>query len=128
MGFVEDMTKGSLTSVLVGIGAALVAPAVVPALASGLRPLVKALIKGGFQAYGTVKETAAEAGEQLSDLVAEVQVELTEAEKAAVATGVVGAATGGAEVPKKRVRIKKGKEKIGASGAKNVRTDLGGNA
>jgi uncharacterized protein (UPF0254 family) len=112
MGFVEDMTKGSLTSVLVGVGAALVAPAVLPALISGLRPLAKALIKGGIQVYDAAKETAAEAEEQLSDLVAEVQAELTEAEKAVAATGGVGAATGGAEVPKKRVRIKKGKDKI----------------
>jgi len=84
MGFVEDMTKGSFSTVLVGVGVALVASSVLPALASGLRPLVKVLIKGGVDVYDAAKETLTEVGEQVSDLVAEVRAEKTAAEKAAM--------------------------------------------
>jgi hypothetical protein len=78
MAFIEDISKGSVATILVGIGVAVVAPTILPALASGLRPLAKAVIKGGVIIYDAVKETVAEAGEQLSDLVAEAKAELAE--------------------------------------------------
>jgi hypothetical protein len=78
MALFEDLTKGGLSTLLIGVGAAIVAPTVLPALASGLRPMAKALVKGGVVAYDAVKETVAEAGEQLNDLVAEVRAEMTE--------------------------------------------------
>jgi hypothetical protein len=49
---------------------------VVPALAAGMRPLAKAVLKGGITVYDRGAEMFAEAGEQLSDLVAEVRSEL----------------------------------------------------
>src|SRR5262245_50786827 len=58
-----------------GVGVALAAPIVLPAAAAGARPLARALIKGGLLVATTVREMVAEAGEQLSDLVAEVQAE-----------------------------------------------------
>jgi Protein of unknown function (DUF5132) len=75
MALLDDMLKGGLPGVLVGVGVALAAPVLLPAAASGVRPLAKALIKGGFVVAATVREVVAEAGEQLSDLVAEVQEE-----------------------------------------------------
>jgi hypothetical protein len=75
MALFDDMLKGGLPGVLVGVGVVLVAPLLLPAAAAGVRPLAKALIKGGFVVAATVREVVAEAGEQLSDLVAEVQEE-----------------------------------------------------
>ena len=76
MGMFEDMGKGNMATVLVGLGVAMVAPTVLPALASGLRPLAKALVKGGVTLYDAAKEGIAEAGEQVSDLVAESRAEM----------------------------------------------------
>jgi hypothetical protein len=77
MALLDDMLKGGLPGVLVGVGVALVAPVLLPAAATGVRPLAKTLIKGGLIVVETVREVVAEAGEQLSDLVAEVQEERT---------------------------------------------------
>lgn len=78
MALLEDVTKGSMSAVLVGVAAAVVAPTVLPALASGLRPLAKAVVKGGIMVYDALKETVAEAGEQFNDLVAEARAEMAE--------------------------------------------------
>jgi Protein of unknown function (DUF5132) len=75
MALFDDMLKGGLPGVLLGVGVALAAPVILPAAAAGARPLAKALIKGGILVATTVREVVAEAGEQLSDLVAEVQEE-----------------------------------------------------
>ena len=48
MALLED-TLGSLgTAVLIGVGAALVVPALFPAAGAVLRPVAKSLIKGGL--------------------------------------------------------------------------------
>ncbi len=75
MAIFEDLTKGPVP-VLLGLGVAMAAPTVIPALASGLRPLAKALVKGGLTIYDAAKEGVAEAGEQLNDLVAETRAEM----------------------------------------------------
>ena len=62
--------------VVVGVGVALVTPVLVPTLAVGLRSLVKTAIKGGMIIYEKSQEIAAEAGEQMSDLMAEARAEL----------------------------------------------------
>jgi hypothetical protein len=79
MALFDGMLKGGVPGVLVGLGVALAAPVLLPAAATGVRPLAKALIKGGLVVAETVREVVAEAGEQLSDLVAEVQEERTSA-------------------------------------------------
>lgn len=89
----DDGLKGTVPSILVVLGVVLAAPIVLPAVAAVSRPLAKTLIKGYLALADTVKEYAAEAGEQLSDLVAEVK-----AERAAGAAGP-GTATGGGETP-----------------------------
>jgi hypothetical protein len=82
MALFEDITKGPISTVLIGIGVAMVAPAVIPAVASGLRPLAKALVRGGLTLYDAAREGVAEAGEQLSDLVAETRAEMANGAKA----------------------------------------------
>ncbi len=75
MALLDDMLKGGVPGILMGVGVALAAPILLPAAATGARPLAKALIKGALVVADSVKEVVAEAGEQLSDLVAEVQSE-----------------------------------------------------
>ena len=98
MALVDDIIEGFGSSwvptLLVGVGVALVAPAVIPALAIGMRPLAKAVIKGGMMVYDKGAEVFAEAGEQLSDLVAEVRSEL-DATATAAADAAASAATNG---------------------------------
>jgi hypothetical protein len=86
MALIEDMFKGGVPGILVGVGIALAAPILLPAAATGARPLAKALIKGALVMADSVKEVVAEAGEQLSDLVAEVQAERASGSVAAEAT------------------------------------------
>jgi hypothetical protein len=98
MALFDDMVEGFgsswVSSVLVGIGIALVAPVAVPGLAAGIRPLAKAVIKGGMMVYDKGAEVLAETGEQLSDLVAEVRSEL-DATATAAADAAASAATNG---------------------------------
>jgi hypothetical protein len=89
---VEGFGSSWVPTVLVGVGVALVAPVVVPALAAGMRPLAKAVLKGGIMVYDKGAEVLAEAGEQLSDLVAEVRSEI---EATAAADAAASAATNG---------------------------------
>jgi hypothetical protein len=90
----DDLVAGFesswVPSVLIGVGVVLVAPMVVPALATGMRPLAKAVMKGGIMVYEKGAEVLAEAGEQLSDLVAEVRSELDAIAAAAASTATHG--------------------------------------
>jgi hypothetical protein len=91
MGLWDDFVKGNVvTGLAIGIGAAVLAPVVVPILASAAKPLTKAAIKGGLALYESGRETFAEVGEVLEDLVAEAQAELAEERKAAVAAAAEG--------------------------------------
>jgi hypothetical protein len=78
MSLFEDLLKGSWGPALVGVGVALVAPTVLPAVGAALRPLAKGAIRGGVLLYDAVKETIAEAGEQVTDMVEEVRAEVEE--------------------------------------------------
>ncbi|MCG6551635.1 MAG: DUF5132 domain-containing protein [Candidatus Magnetominusculus sp. LBB02] len=72
--------KGNaLSGLAIGIGAAVLSPVIIPILASVVKPLTKAAIKGGIIAYGRGIELAAEIGEVVEDLVVEAKAELVEA-------------------------------------------------
>ncbi len=75
MALLEDGLKGMMPNVLIGVGIALAAPILLPATAAGIRPLAKTLVKGYLAVADSAKEMFAEAGEQLSDLVAEARAE-----------------------------------------------------
>ena len=75
MALLNDAFSSLGGAVLVGIGAALVAPVLFPAAGAILRPVAKGVIKGGFYLADALQEVIAEGGEQLSDLMAEVQAE-----------------------------------------------------
>lgn len=63
-----------IPGILIGV-AAMLAPDVVPKVGRGLRPLVKSVIRAGYAVTERTKETIAEAGEQIQDIVAEVRSE-----------------------------------------------------
>jgi hypothetical protein len=86
MGLFDDVLKGNVvTGLAIGIGAAILGPTVLPVLASVAKPVAKAAIKGGLVLFEKGKETFAEMGEVVEDLVAEAKSELSEAHKSAAA-------------------------------------------
>ena len=82
MGWLDDAFSGWGTTVLVGIGVAVAAPVLLPAIGAVIRPVAKGLIKGGLALADSLQEVIAEGGEQWSDLVAEVKAERTAASAA----------------------------------------------
>ncbi len=66
-------------NMVVGLGISIVVPIAVNLLAPVIRPLARSTLKAGILAYEKGRETVAEIGEVLDDLVAEVQEELQEA-------------------------------------------------
>lgn len=85
----KNLKTGLATAAVVGVGAALieiewipglllgvaamVAPELVPKIGRGVRPFVRSAIKNGYAASRKSREWVAEAGEQISDMVAEVR-------------------------------------------------------
>ena len=81
MAFIEDVFSG-WGGIAVGVGAAIVGPSVLPAVGTAIRPIAKWLARGGLfvsdqvVALGSqIAALAAEATEQVGDLVAEVVAE-----------------------------------------------------
>ncbi|MHC1743836.1 MAG: DUF5132 domain-containing protein [Syntrophobacteraceae bacterium] len=71
------------TGVAVGLGALILIPAVLPVVGSVVKPLAKAVIKGGIILFEKTREVLAETQEVIEDLAAEAKAELS-AERAAV--------------------------------------------
>ncbi len=63
---------------LIGIGVALVAPVVLPALGGMLRTMAKSAIKGGLILSEKGKAMVAEAKESMGDLAAEAKAEIAQ--------------------------------------------------
>jgi hypothetical protein len=66
------------TGLAIGVGALILAPTVVPAVAAILKPLAKAAIKSGFIIYEKGREVLAETMEVFEDLAAEAKAELSQ--------------------------------------------------
>jgi hypothetical protein len=79
------------TILAVGVGAAVLAPLVSPAVAKFTRPVLKSAIKGGLIAFEKAKVIGAEALETIEDLAAEAKAELAEQHKAAAAAAAAKA-------------------------------------
>ncbi len=78
---VEDLFEDVGTpGIVAGIGALVLAPVVIPAIAKIGKPIAKAAIKGGITLYEKSIGAVAEAGEVLEDLVAEARAELADEE------------------------------------------------
>jgi hypothetical protein len=66
------------TGLAIGVGALILAPTVLPAVAAVLKPLAKAAIKSGFIIYEKSREVLAETKEVIEDLAAEARAELSQ--------------------------------------------------
>ena len=86
MALFDEVLTGWGPTILIGAGVALVAPILLPAAATVVRPLAKGFVKGCLFVMDTVKEVVAEGGEQLSDLVAEARAEYTAGAASSAAT------------------------------------------
>lgn len=75
MALFDDAVSGWSGSILLGVGVALAAPILFPAVAAVARPAAKGLIKGGLFVMDSLQELVSEGGEKLSDLVAEARTE-----------------------------------------------------
>ena len=95
MALFDDVLKGNIvTTLALGVGAVILAPIVIPVLASVSKPLAKAIIKGGILVYEKGKEAVAEASEVVEDMVAEVKAEMAETQKEAATIVTPGGETG----------------------------------
>ena len=72
-------------SLLIGIGAAVLAPALIPGVATAARPFLKSAMKLGVTLYEKGNEAVAEASEVMEDLIAEAKSELAKANASAPA-------------------------------------------
>ena len=75
MALMEKAMAGWGGGLVVGVGAALVGPAVVAVAGSVVRLIAKTLVRGTLVVTNAVTHTAAETTEQMHDLVAEVRAE-----------------------------------------------------
>jgi Protein of unknown function (DUF5132) len=108
MGLLDNGLKGNVvTGLAVGIGAVVLAPAVLPALAGVGKPLLKAVVKSGIILFEKGKETAAELSEVVEDIVAEAKAEMAEAHEAAPAAAAATTAAAGATVRRASPRRQK---------------------
>jgi hypothetical protein len=64
------------SAIAIGAGVVLLAPIVIPVVASVMKPLAKAVIKGGLLAYENVKIAIAETSETIEDIAAEARSEI----------------------------------------------------
>jgi hypothetical protein len=84
MGLLDNGLKENvLTGLAIGVGAAILAPAVLPALAGAAKPVLKAAIKVGLVLYEKGKETFAEMSEITEDVIAEAKAEVAEGHREA---------------------------------------------
>ncbi len=72
----------SLGGIALGAGAILLAPVVLPIVASVAKPLFKAVIKGGILAYEGARVSLAETKEVIEDITAEAKAEVVKEKEA----------------------------------------------
>ncbi len=75
MAWYDNALKFSWPNVLVVVGMAVLAPVLLPAVGYVVRPLAKGLVKAGLTVKDMTVGFVEEAGEQVSDLVAESKAE-----------------------------------------------------
>jgi len=81
MALLDDAFKGGglMMGIAAGVGEALVAPVLIPAL----RPIAKSILKAGLIAYDQGRVALAELNEQTGDMLAEAREELAQGGKGA---------------------------------------------
>jgi hypothetical protein len=79
------------TAVAIGAGAVLLVPIVIPVVASVMKPLAKAAIKGGMLAFENTRLAIAETKETIEDIAAEARSEVTAVQDQTSKTAKAGA-------------------------------------
>ena len=88
MALLEDVTVGSVVSTgLIGLGLAIAAPLLLPAVGALVVPLAREVVKGGVRLYDAGAHVVTTMGEQLSDLVAEARAATPSAAEGSVILG-----------------------------------------
>ena len=64
------------SAMAIGAGVVLLAPIVIPVVASVMKPLAKAVIKGGMLAFENARIAVAETKETIEDIAAEARSEI----------------------------------------------------
>lgn len=78
MALLEDVfLNGWRGPVLLGVGAIVAIPVLLPVVGAIVRPVAKLAIKRGMAVAETLQELVVQGGEQVSNLVAEAQAEYT---------------------------------------------------
>jgi hypothetical protein len=72
----QSFISGTGKGIAIGIGVAILAPLLLPTVAKAARPLARAAIKSGILLLEKGRETAAELGEVVDDLLAEAKAEI----------------------------------------------------
>jgi archaellin len=81
MALLNNGFKGNiLAGIAFGIGAAIIAPVIIPILSAAVKPMAKVAIKEGMLLYEKGKEMVEEARETIEDLVAEARSEVEAAQ------------------------------------------------
>lgn len=75
MAWLDETLGGWGSTVLTSVVVTTVAPVLLPAIGTLLRPVIKGAIKLSLVMVDTMQDTLAEGGEQLSDLIAEAKAE-----------------------------------------------------
>ncbi|MBV9390025.1 MAG: DUF5132 domain-containing protein [Chroococcidiopsidaceae cyanobacterium CP_BM_ER_R8_30] len=83
--------EAGVPGVIAGIGAVVLAPVLIPAVAGIGKPLAKAAIKGGLVLYEKSKGALSEVNESFEDLVAEARMELSESQHQSVGESTLSA-------------------------------------
>lgn len=75
MAWYDEVIKFSWPNVMVAVGVAVLAPVLLPMVGCVVRPVAKGVVKGSLMLKDSLVSFVAEAGEQVSDLVAEAKAE-----------------------------------------------------
>ena len=89
----QDIFKNDPARIALGVGAAVVAIAAIPAIVHAGRPLARVALKSGLLLLEKSREAIAEAGENIEDLVAEVRAEMSADRENYVAAAAAAAET-----------------------------------
>jgi hypothetical protein len=76
--FIDNVFKGGniVTGLAIGIGGLILAPVVIPLAVGIVKPIAKVAVRGSAALYKSGRNAVVEAGEAVSDIVAEAKAEL----------------------------------------------------
>lgn len=93
MAFIDDLLQAeSAKGLAIGLGAAVLVPVILPAVAALARPIARAAIKTGIIVYEKGREAVAEMSEVVEDLIAEARADLEHGQPVGLAAAIAAPA------------------------------------